>query len=154
MAGTTEAYGELDHEDDIPSLRRAAAKAKQLEKERDALLRQQAFLRAGVNVDDPKMKYFVNGYDGEIEPEAIRREAVSAGFLGGEERAAQAAADQQLVATQSTEERIARAGSPAAAPLGGATPEQMLEEAFASGGTQAMLSKAAELGIPISGLSE
>ncbi len=145
---------DFDHEDDIPSLRRAASKAKALEKERDALLRQQAFLRAGVNVDDPKMKYFVAGYDGEVTPEAIRKEATQAGFLGAEERQAQADATAQLAQTQAVEDRIARAGSPTAGALGGATHEQQLEEAFASGGTQAMLAKAAEFGIPISGQAE
>jgi hypothetical protein len=40
-----------------------------------------AFTKAGIPMDDPRIGYFVKGYDGELEPTAIREAAVSAGFI-------------------------------------------------------------------------
>ena len=54
-------------------------------KERDQLKTQLAesqrllaFAQAGINAGDPAAKYFVKGYDGDMEPEAIRAAAVEA----------------------------------------------------------------------------
>lgn len=50
--------------------------------------RELVFLKAGINPDDPKAKYFVKGYDGELSVEAIRDAASESGFIsGGTERA-------------------------------------------------------------------
>lgn len=49
--------------------------------ERDALKRENAFLKAGVNPEDSKAKWLVKGYDGELTPEAIKQAAVEAGLL-------------------------------------------------------------------------
>lgn len=43
--------------------------------------RELAFAKAGIDLADPKTKYFVAGYDGEIDPEKIRAAALDAGFL-------------------------------------------------------------------------
>lgn len=137
-------YDPTTDNDDIPSLRKAANKSKELERQNQELARTNAFLRAGIDVDDVRMRYFVSGYTGDLDPSAIRKEAVEAGFLA---RPAQQEppVDPEV---QQAEDRIAAAGA-SAAPLGSATPEQQLEYAMAEGGVQAMLAKASELGIPI-----
>lgn len=43
--------------------------------------RELMFLKAGVNPDDPKAKYFVKGYDGELTVEAIRQAAEEASYI-------------------------------------------------------------------------
>lgn len=70
---------------DLRKLRKAA-------KERDELLtkvaqfeRDNAFRDAGINPSDPKAKYFVKGYDGEMTADAIKGEAQAAGLLQSEE---------------------------------------------------------------------
>lgn len=43
--------------------------------------RELAFLKAGVNPENPMSKYFMKGYDGELEPEAIRKAAQEANLI-------------------------------------------------------------------------
>lgn len=43
--------------------------------------RELVFLKAGINPDDPKAKYFVKGYDGEMTVEAIRAAAEEASYI-------------------------------------------------------------------------
>lgn len=67
------------------------ARLKQLEKQNAELLRQveQAnetqkkltFMEAGIDVSNPKFKYFVKGYDGEFSPDAIRQAAEEAQLI-------------------------------------------------------------------------
>ena len=67
------------------------ARMKQLEKETEALRKQVAeaeaakrelaFVKAGINPTDPMAKYFVKGYDGNLDPEAIRQAAVEARLI-------------------------------------------------------------------------
>lgn len=52
--------------------------------ELEAAKRQLAFSRAGIDIDDPAAKYFVKAYDGELDPEVIRAEAVAARLLGNQ----------------------------------------------------------------------
>lgn len=44
--------------------------------------RELAFAKAGIDLQDQRMSYFVKGYDGEVDAEKIRQAAVEAGFLG------------------------------------------------------------------------
>lgn len=44
--------------------------------------RELAFAKAGIDLQDQRMSYFVKGYDGEIDSEKIKQAAVEAGFLG------------------------------------------------------------------------
>jgi hypothetical protein len=79
-------YDEIDDQqddgtDDFKNMRAAANKAPKLEKELAAAKRELAFVKAGVPLDDPKMAYFVKGYDGELDPQAIKDAAVEAGFM-------------------------------------------------------------------------
>lgn len=58
-----------------------AAKAREAEARAAAAERELAFAKAGLPLDDPKMTYFVKGYDGDLSPDAIKAAAESAGFL-------------------------------------------------------------------------
>ena len=62
-------------------LRRAANKGKKLESENQQLKRELALFKAGIDTDDPRMRYFVKGYDGELTADAVRGAATEAGFL-------------------------------------------------------------------------
>lgn len=62
--------------------RKQEAKAREAEARAAAAERELAFAKAGLPLSDPKMSYFVKGYDGELAPEAIRSAAEAAGFLG------------------------------------------------------------------------
>ena len=136
-----------DSSDESPrGLRRAANKSKKLESELAAMRRELAFTKAGINPDDPKMRYFVRGYDGEMSAEAVRQAALEAGFL-----ASQASQDdrvqQQAAASQN---RVMHAAA-------GAIMEDSSEEAayarmeaaMEEGGVDAMLDVARQYGIPI-----
>jgi len=134
-------------EDSLPGLRRAANKSKKLESENQSLKRELAFAKAGLPLDDPKMRYFVKGYDGEMEAEAIRAAAVEAGFYQqpaqGEQPAAQSFNDggqQRVMAASagSISEDISEAAAIA-----------RMEQAMAEGGVEAMFDVARQYGIPI-----
>lgn len=134
-----------DGQNDIKGLRAAARKSKTLEKENADLKRRLAFVEAGIPTGDPKVAYFVKGYDGDLDPEAIRAAATEAGFI-------QAAPTQQPVPeeTVAAEQRLVAAGA-GAVPFD--TSEQAaiqrLEDAFKTGGTEAMLAVAAQYGLQI-----
>jgi hypothetical protein len=49
--------------------------------EADAIRRENAFMKAGIPMDNPMAKYFVKGYDGEISPDAIRTAAEEAQLI-------------------------------------------------------------------------
>lgn len=68
------------------------------------LERELAFTKAGINPDDPKMSYFVKGYDGEMDADAVKSAAIEAGFLEDQE---QAAKEQELA----THERVDQASA-------------------------------------------
>lgn len=67
---------QTEHEHETPAaLREAADKGRRLEREN-------AFLKAGFNPEtDPKVGYFIDGYKGDLTTEAIKAEAVRAGFI-------------------------------------------------------------------------
>jgi len=130
---------------DIKSLRRAASGKKQLEQELEAARRELAFAKAGINPDDPKMRYFVKGYEGDLSAEAVRQAALEAGFLasqpqGGNQELQQAAAAQQRVMNASAGAMYEDASEEAAL--------ARLEEAMEEGGVDAMLEVARQYGIP------
>tara|TARA_R110002051_G_scaffold107735_3_gene180639 strand:+ start:9504 stop:9983 length:480 start_codon:yes stop_codon:yes gene_type:complete len=60
----------------------AEEKAATLELELSSIQRRDTFRSAGLDPDDARVKYFVKGYEGELDAEAIRQEATAAGFLG------------------------------------------------------------------------
>jgi hypothetical protein len=80
-----------DEEQQEPRKDPVRARLKQVEKElreKDSLLakyadteRKMAFMEAGINASDPKFKYFVKGYDGELSAEAIQQAALEAQLI-------------------------------------------------------------------------
>lgn len=76
-------------ERDLRASRAEAEQAKVEAAEAATLRRELAFRRAGVDPDDPKAKYFVKGYDGELTAEAIKAEADAAGIGGAATAATQ-----------------------------------------------------------------
>jgi hypothetical protein len=139
---------EADESSDIRSLRRAANAAKRLKAENAQMKRELAFAKAGIALDDPKMRYFVKGYDGELEADVIREAATEAGFIQVEASQEQAP-DPNMQAAASAQQRVMAASA-------GATSEDISEEAALSrmeaamqeGGIEAMLDVARQYGIP------
>lgn len=131
---------------DIKSLRRAASGKKKLEQELAELRRELAFAKAGLPMDDPKMNYFIKGYDGEMTAEAIRQSALEAGFLASQSSASE---DPVVSAAAAAQQRVMSASS-------GVSYEGMSEEAalaqleaaMEEGGIEAMLDVARQFGIP------
>ena len=80
-----------DDQPNEPQQNPVRARMKQLEKEAKELRRQVAeyskasremnFVKAGIQTDDPKFKYFLKGYDGDLSPEAIRQAAEEAQLI-------------------------------------------------------------------------
>jgi hypothetical protein len=136
----------LDEDNDIKGLRQAANKAKKLERELAQMQRELAFHKAGIPLNDPRMNYFVKGYEGELEAEAIRNAAVEAGFL---QIHSEQEEDPQIQESAAAQERVMRASA-------GAMPEDVsegaalsrLEAAMSEGGVEAMLEIARQYGIP------
>lgn len=80
--------------DEHPDIVRMREQIKSLEKqvksaadpeEVNALRREVVFLKAGIDPEAPKHKYFVKGYDGELTREAILAEAQAAGLIAAQE---------------------------------------------------------------------
>ena len=86
----------------------AEQKAADLELELSSIQRRDTFRSAGLDPDDARVKYFVKGYEGELDAEAIRQEAMAAGFLG--EDSPQIAQNSILDSTLRAEQRILVAG--------------------------------------------
>ncbi len=85
----------------------AEARAEVAEAKLASYERQDTFRSAGIDLNDPRVKYFVKGYEGELDVDAIRMEAEAAGFLNNEiEPSSQPVANDALVA----EQRIQAAG--------------------------------------------
>ena len=139
---------ENEESNDIRSLRKAANSAKRLKAELSQLKREVAFAKAGIQLDDPRMTYFVKGYEGDLEPDAIREAATTAGFLAVE--APQESGEQaQVQAAAAAQQRVMAASA-------GATVEDTseaaaiarMEAAMQEGGMEAMLDVARQYGIP------
>ena len=87
----------------------AEDKAAALEDQLSSIQRRDTFRSAGLDLDDARTKYFVKGYEGELDVEAIRQEATAAGVLGAADAAPtaqNAAFNDMLIA----EQRIQAAG--------------------------------------------
>ena len=143
---------EIDAEDDSDvddassprGLRRAANKSKKLEQQLAEAQREMAFLKAGINTEDPRMRYFVKGYDGEYTAEAVRQAALEAGFIQ------QQAQNPALAHSAAAQDRVMEAS--AGALLDDSSEQAALSrlaEAMNEGGMEAMLEVARQYGIPI-----
>ncbi len=127
---------------DWAELRRAKKAADKAKKELESLKSERAFEKAGLDLNDPRVAYFKKAYEGEITAEAIREEAIKAGFITVEP---EPEPDQTPIEAQA---RVAQA----AGGLGADQPDlaqAALDQAFAEGGTEGMLQHLAAQGVPI-----
>tara|TARA_R110000868_G_scaffold158116_2_gene386036 strand:+ start:1164 stop:1637 length:474 start_codon:yes stop_codon:yes gene_type:complete len=142
----TDEVDESEASESPRGLRRAANKGKKLESENQQLKRELAFFKAGIDTDDPRMKYFAKGYEGELTADAVRQAAMEAGFIQTQS-AAQNAQNQEIASAQ---QRVLTASA-------GAIYEDSsedaafsrLEQAMEEGGVDAMMEVARQYGIPI-----
>lgn len=132
------------------------AQLRRATKERDDALRDAAFLRAGIDPDDPRMGYFVRGYTGKLDAAQIKAEAVAAGFLTPSQQdqaAAQAQAQEQ--AQRQAEVQTSQAISDVASggmigePTGIESERAALQKAMDEGGTEAVAAYLQRKGIPV-----
>jgi hypothetical protein len=142
---------DLDIEDDstdIRGLRRAANQAKKLKAEMAQIRRELAFAKAGLPLDDPKMNYFIRGYDGEMEPDIIRETAMQAGFLVSQGSSQEPQTNQGF---QQSQQRVMSASAGAISEDNSeAAAMSRMEAAMQEGGLEAMLDVARQYGIPTS----
>ena len=142
----TDEVDESEASESPRGLRRAANKGKKLESENQQLKRELAFFKAGIDTDDPRMKYFAKGYEGELTADAVRQAAMDAGFIQTQS-AAQNSQNQEIASAQ---QRVLTASA-------GAIYEDSsedaafsrLEQAMEEGGVDAMMEVARQYGIPI-----
>lgn len=143
---TEETFVEGEEQDSLKNLRAAANRAKKLEAELNQMKRQMAFYQAGLPLDDPKMQYFIKGYDGELEAEAIRNAATEAGFL----QVQQPVVQQENPVAQAEQRVMAASAGAVAEDNSEAAALAKLESALNEGGLEAMLDVARSYGIPTS----
>jgi hypothetical protein len=144
---------DLDDDDSnsIQSLRKAANAAKKLKAENVRIKRELAFAKAGIPLNDAKMNYFVKGYEGELEPDAIREAAVEAGFLVAQDAPQEQASDPGVeVAAQAQQRVMAASAGATAEDITEAAAISRMESAMQEGGIEAMLDVARQYGIPTS----
>lgn len=125
------------------SLRAAADRGKKAKAEADALKRENAFLRAGIDPEDGRLRYFFKGYEGELTADAIRAAATEAGFI------APPPVDPAIAQHQQGQAQVqaASAGTEAAYDPKGA--QYAMEKAYAEGGVPAMIEAGKQYGLPV-----
>ena len=123
-------------------LRRAKKAADKAQKELAAFKAEREFEKAGLDPDDPKVAYFRKGYDGDLTAEAIRAEAIKAGFI---QEAPPEEPDTAPLNAQQRMSDIANGGMTET----GSEMTASLDQAFANGGTEGMMQYLASQGVPI-----
>ena len=142
----TDEVEEQSEQETPQSLRRAANKTRKVDAQNAALLRENAFLKAGINPDDQRLKYFVKGYDGDLSADQIRQAAIEAGFIQPPQQDYEQQVQQYAIGAQ---QRVMQASA-------GVFPEgqteagvlMQLEQAMNEGGIEAMLEVARSYGVP------
>ena len=136
--------------EDFRLLRRAANKSKKTEQENQALRRELAFAKAGLPLDDPRMNYFIKGYEGELQAEAIRQAAMDSGFIQAQQQQQQTD-DGQNRAVMAAQNRVMQASAGAMTSESGEEAAiSQLSMAMNEGGIEAMLDVARQYGLPTS----
>ena len=126
-------------------LRRAKKAAEKALKELESLKAEREFEKAGLDLDDPRVAYFKKGYDGDLTAEAIRAEAVKAGFIQ------EAAPEEPDTAPLDAQQRVAEMAGAGGTDMATAQ-TAALDQAFAEGGSEGMLQYLASQGVPIAGM--
>ena len=130
-------------DEDFKNLRAKAKKADQFERENATLKRELAFVKAGVPLDDPKMTYFVKGYDGDLDPHAIKQAAVEAGFM----QAPQQQADPAVQAAEQGQAAVMAASTGTEPAFDDRAIDYKMEQAYAEGGLQGLSDVAQQYGV-------
>ena len=142
---------EFDGDDDpgsIKSLRRAANRAKKLEAELNGMKREVAFQRAGLPMEDPRMKYFADAYNGELDEDSILDAAEAAGFIEFVDDEEEEEVQQPQADFGSQQRVMAASGGGEFEDVTEQAALMRMQEALSQGGTDAFLAVAQELGIP------
>ncbi len=132
-----------DGDEDFKNLRAKAKKADQLERENATLKRDIAFVRAGIPMEDPKMGYFVKGYEGDLDPDSIKQAAIEAGFIA----ATQQPADPVLDQAREGQQRVMAASSGTEPVDDGAGLMYGMEQAYNDGGLEGLSSFTSQYGV-------
>ncbi len=132
-----------DGDEDFKNLRAKAKKADQYERELNQMKRELAFTRAGIPMDDPKIGYFVKGYEGDLEPDAIKQAAVEAGFIA----APQQPADPVLDQARAGQSRVMAASAGTEPVDDGAGVRYGMEQAYNEGGLEALSAFTQQYGV-------
>lgn len=130
-------------DEDFKNLRAKARKADTLERENAVLKRDMAFVKAGVPMDDPRMSYFVKGYDGDLDPTAIKQAAIDAGFM----QAQTAPADPAVEAAQQGQAAMVAASTGTEPSFDEVAIDYQMEQAYAQGGLKALSDVAQQYGV-------
>lgn len=131
-------------QNDLRNLRKKAKERDELAAKLERLERNEAFRDAGLDLKDAKAKYFMKGYDGDMTPEAIKAEALSAGFLSEAPPPPDPDAD--------AHRRMDQANAGATSPSGKKTPQEWAAEFAAAEelGQDALYAKFQEAGLSTS----
>ena len=78
--------------------------------------RRDTFRSAGLDPDDARVKYFVKGYDGELDATAIREEAMAAGFIGADAPMPEPNVTNDALATEQRIQAAGEGGEPVVSP--------------------------------------
>jgi hypothetical protein len=143
----TEESEEQSEKETPQGLRRAANKTRKVDAQNAALQRENAFLKAGIDPDDQRLRYFVKGYDGELTPAQIRQAAIEAGFIQPPAEFQQEQSAQQYNLGAQSRVMAASAGAQVEGVTEAAVLMQ-LEQAMNEGGIEAMLDVARSYGVP------
>jgi hypothetical protein len=138
---TPEEY--VDPGDKRVSMRRSNIDALESRAKRaDAAERELAFLKAGINPDDERLKYFFKGYEGDIDAAQIKAAAIAAGFIADPN----AQATDQVKASGEAQERIGNAATGQTPPNVQGDRAAEYAEALATGGLNGIAAVAAKYG--------
>ncbi len=129
--------------EDFKNLRAKARKADGFERENITLKRENAFLRSGLPLDDPRMAYFVKGYEGELEPEAIKAAALAAGFI----TAPEPVVDPAVAQAQQAQQAVMQAAPGGAPAIDQNAIDYAMEQAYAEGGLEGLSAVTQQYGV-------
>ena len=135
-----EPFDEDDDDDqsgneDFKNLRAKARKADKIERELAQTKRELAFVKAGIPMEDPRMSYFVKGYEGDLAPDAVRQAAIDAGFI---QAPPPPEPDPIVQQAQQGQQAVMNAGSGVDTGFDETAIQYQMEQAFAQGGISAL----------------
>jgi ribosomal protein L12E/L44/L45/RPP1/RPP2 len=135
--------GENPDAESPSQLREAANRSGKWKAEAEAAKRENAFLRAGIDPEDTRMKYFVKGYEGELSADDIKSAAIDAGFMTAPEPPADPAADQ----AQAGQQRVVAASSGTQTSKDPASVVYGMQQAYKEGGLEGLSAYSRQFGV-------